>query len=60
MPYRDKDKTDVNFPLIMNVQLFIPDELFDQIRTIAIRRNMTVNEVLIEALEYYVEVSKYS
>ncbi len=50
----------VNFPLIMNVQLFIPDELFDQIRAIAIRRNMTVNEVIIEALEYYVEVSKYS
>ncbi len=43
----------------MKIQLFIPDELFDQIRAIAIKRNMTVNEVLVEALEYYVEVSPY-
>ncbi|WP_281351057.1 hypothetical protein [Acidianus brierleyi] len=43
----------------MQLNIFIPDPLFEEIKAISRKRNTDIGDLIIEALEYYVEISKY-
>jgi len=43
----------------MQLNIFIPDPLFEEIKVISKKRNIDIDDIIIEALEYYVDISKY-
>jgi hypothetical protein len=45
--------------LFMQLNIFIPDPLFEEIKLISKNRNTSIEDIIIEALEYYIEISKY-